>query len=243
MEFIDNMYASSVFPILSQEILVSLPSLKKVEYYTEKDATKVERTKAIRYGPLSGEYKEEELRIHYELSQPLIYFPIVKRQIELSHFGSIGVTEHFELKNDAAELDGEFDRIKLNSLTSYRQQNHIFRKLHTQLPRRAFNLYYRDVIGNVTTSLATRESHYVFFEVRPRFPVLGGWQTKWYAQLSSYLIGIKGIIFSTNTILNTTQKTPISMCSITLLATPSKRFWLPNISSKSYCHQEPLMLK
>lgn len=173
------MYAASLYPVLSQEILLSLPSLKKIDYYTEKGATKIEKSKAIRYGPFNGEYKEEELRVHYELPQPLIYFPLVTRQIELSLFGSIAITEHFDLKNNAAELEGEFDRVKYSSLTNYRQQGHIFRKLHTQLPRRAFDLYYRDIIGNVTTSLATREKQYVFFEVRPRFPVLGGWKTQW----------------------------------------------------------------
>eukprot|EP00826_Nyctotherus_ovalis_P014392 TRINITY_DN14008_c0_g1_i10.p2 TRINITY_DN14008_c0_g1~~TRINITY_DN14008_c0_g1_i10.p2 ORF type:complete len:106 (+),score=29.26 TRINITY_DN14008_c0_g1_i10:86-403(+) len=51
--------------------------------------------------------------------------------------------------------------------------------------------YYRDLVGNVSTSTATRESSYVFFEIRPRFPVLGGWQTKWeqgYKLLSKFYI-------------------------------------------------------
>ena len=104
-----------------------------------------------------GNYKEEELHIHYEHPTPLVYFPRVERQIELSHLGSLAVTEHYELKNEAAGLDGEFNRLSYQALTSARQAGHIFRKLSTQLPRRAFNLYYRDVIGNVSTSLATRE--------------------------------------------------------------------------------------
>jgi oligosaccharyltransferase complex subunit alpha (ribophorin I) len=181
VEFVDNMYAASLYPIKSQEILISLPSLKKIEYFTEKGATKNEKAKTIRYGPFTGVYKEEELRVHFELSQPLIHFPVVNRQIELSHLGSIGVKEHFELKNNAAELEGEFDRVKYNQMSGYKQQGHIFRRLHTQLPRKAYNLYYRDIIGNVTTSVATRERQFVFFEVQPLFPVLGGWQTKWYS--------------------------------------------------------------
>ena len=88
-------------------------------------------------------------------------------------------SEQYALKNDAAKLKGEFNRIKYQSLTSYQHGNHIFRKLFTQLPRKTHELYYKDIIGNVSTSRATRELSYVFFEISPRFPVLGGWQTKW----------------------------------------------------------------
>ncbi len=179
MEFVDNLFVFSAYPIRSQETVLTVPSIDRIEYYTERDSTKIPKSKSIKYGPLHGAFAEEELRIHFELAVPLIRFPYVERQIELSHLGTISIVEKYELKNDAAALEGEFNRIKYNSLTGYKQAGHIFRKLYTQLPRKAFNLYYRDVIGNVSTSTATRESTYVFFEIRPRFPVLGGWQTKW----------------------------------------------------------------
>lgn len=156
-----------------------MPNGNRIEYYTKTEANLKADTGIIQYGPLYGEYKEEELRIHYELSVPLIYFPTVEKFIELSHLGSIGITEQYALKNDAAKLKGEFNRIKYQSLTSYQHGNHIFRKLFTQLPRKTHELYYKDIIGNVSTSRATRELSYVFFEISPRFPVLGGWQTKW----------------------------------------------------------------
>jgi hypothetical protein len=157
VEFVDNLYALSQYPITTQTVVVLLPSINNLEYYTEKDATKDAKTSSIHYGPLTGGYKEEELRIHYEHPTPLITFPKVERQILLSHLGSIAVDEHYELKNDAAGLDGEFNRLKYNMLSNNKQAGHIFRRLNTQLPRRAFGLYYGDVIGNVSTSLATRE--------------------------------------------------------------------------------------
>lgn len=157
VEYVDNLYAFSPYQIIQQEVTLALPSLTKIEYFTEKEATKVPKTQSIHYGPFIGAYKEEELRVHFELSKPLIYFPKVERQILLSHLGSIAIDEHIELKNDAAALDGEFNRIKYNSLTNYQQAGHIFRKLNTQLPRKAFGLYYSDVIGNVSTSYASRE--------------------------------------------------------------------------------------
>ena len=158
MEFVDSLYATAVYPILTQETVVSVPNLKRLEYATESTAQKIPKTNTIRYGPFSGPAMlPEELRIHYELAKPLIYFPKVERQIELSHLGGISVNENIELKNDAAALDGEFNRIKINALSTYHQGGHIFRELHAQLPRRAYGVYYTDVIGNVSTSVATRE--------------------------------------------------------------------------------------
>jgi oligosaccharyltransferase complex subunit alpha (ribophorin I) len=160
VEFIDNLYALTAYPITAQEVIVAVPNINKLEYYTEKESTKVSKTQSIHYGPLLDSYKQQELRIHYEHAKPLIYFPKVERQILLSHLGHIAIDEHIELKNDAAALEGEFSRVKYNSLTNYRQAGHIFRSLTTQLPRKTFGLYYGDVIGNVSTSVATRE---VFF--------------------------------------------------------------------------------
>lgn len=157
VEFIDNLYASSMYHIVSQEVTLALPNINNIEYYTQKNATRISKSHIIHYGPLLGEFKEEELRIHYEHPIPLIFFPNVERQILLSHLGNIAIDEHIELKNDASGLDGEFNRIKYNSLTSHNHAGHIFRKLNTQLPRKAFGLYYTDVIGNVSTSYASRE--------------------------------------------------------------------------------------
>ena len=48
------------------------------------------------------------------------------------------------------------------------------------LPAAAADVYYRDEIGNISTSnlLALDES--VELEIRPRFPLFGGWQTRYY---------------------------------------------------------------
>ena len=48
------------------------------------------------------------------------------------------------------------------------------------LPLRATNVYYRDVIGNVSTSWVRKEEEYLHAEFSPRFPMLGGWQTQFF---------------------------------------------------------------
>jgi oligosaccharyltransferase complex subunit alpha (ribophorin I) len=105
-------------------------------------------------------------------------FREVTRTIEISHWGNIGVTEDFHVVNEVAELEGEFGRV---DFVDYRNTNNgwALRLLETQLPRRAKGLWYGDIIGNVSTSLASRRDDGVKFTVIPRFPLMGGWQTKW----------------------------------------------------------------
>lgn len=157
MEFKDHLLCVSPYKILSQETSISVPDEKHLEYYTDKSASIDSKKKAILYGPFKNTTEQTELRIHYELPKPLIHFPKVEKKIVLSHLGNIEVLEHFELINEAAGLEGEFSRINYNHLTQQNRAAHILRKIPTQLPRKAFGLYYRDIIGNISTSSASRE--------------------------------------------------------------------------------------
>lgn len=47
------------------------------------------------------------------------------------------------------------------------------------LPASARDIYYRDQIGNISTSLVRGFDSRVEVEMRPRFPLLGGWRTNY----------------------------------------------------------------
>lgn len=49
--------------------------------------------------------------------------------------------------------------------------------LQTILPASAQDVYYRDEIGNISTSHLQVLEDSVEVEVRPRFPLFGGWKT------------------------------------------------------------------
>lgn len=51
-----------------------------------------------------------------------------------------------------------------------------FRKLTASLPKNAANVYYRDQIGNISTSHFRKKT----LELETRFPLFGGWKTSWY---------------------------------------------------------------
>ncbi len=47
----------------------------------------------------------------------------------------------------------------------------------TVLPASAADVYYRDEIGNISTSHLREMDDSVEVELRPRFPLFGGWKT------------------------------------------------------------------
>ena len=51
--------------------------------------------------------------------------------------------------------------------------------LQTFLPAAARDVYYRDEIGNISTSAMKEQEDVVELELRPRFPLFGGWKTKY----------------------------------------------------------------
>jgi len=52
--------------------------------------------------------------------------------------------------------------------------------LQTLLPASARDVYYRDEIGNISTSNLREMDDQMELELRPRFPLFGGWKTHYY---------------------------------------------------------------
>lgn len=96
--------------------------------------------------------------------------------IEISHWGNANVEEWYELEHDGAKLQGEFSRF------DYRRagKGPFVRSITHVLPLDAHNIYYRDEIGNISTSAIAANEHALFLDLTPRFPLFGGWKTKFY---------------------------------------------------------------
>lgn len=116
----------------------------------------------------------QQLRVQYD-SGNLVYaeFALVEREVELSHWGSAAVEEHFDLHNVGAKLKGGFSRLD-------HHRGAYIQELKSFLPPSAFGVYYRDALGNVTTSQLKREKSRQVVDLKLRFPVYGGWHIDWY---------------------------------------------------------------
>jgi oligosaccharyltransferase complex subunit alpha (ribophorin I) len=151
-------------------------------------------------------FTNSTVKLHYEHSVPLPYFSYVERQIEISHWGSIAVNEFYAIENRGAILKGEFNRVDFSSRTRPSAMNAL-EDLEAILPQSAYGLYYRDDIGNVSSSNARKHSSYVHLGVKPRFPMMGGWKNKFYI---GYNLPLKYFVKSNNDVfmLNSTFGAP-----------------------------------
>lgn len=118
---------------------------------------------------------------HYEYQPPIITIKTLKRELELSHWGNnLAVEEHYSVTHDGAKLDQEFNRIQYQLDPHVLVQTNVLNKMVFQLPKDASGAYYRDEVGNVSTSNFRNEQDKSVLEIQPRFPLFGGWKTTWY---------------------------------------------------------------
>ncbi|PIO33354.1 hypothetical protein AB205_0061760, partial [Aquarana catesbeiana] len=173
--FEGNHYFYSPYATTSQTTRVKLAS-RNVESYT-KLGNPSRSDDTIEYGPFKDipAWSHDPLKIHYENNSPFLTITSMTRLIEVSHWGNIAVEETVDLKHTGASLKGPFSRYDyqrqpdsgISSVKSFK----------TILPAAAQDVYYRDEIGNISTSHLLILEDSVEMEIRPRFPLFGGWKT------------------------------------------------------------------
>ncbi|KAK1337656.1 hypothetical protein QTO34_002289 [Cnephaeus nilssonii] len=173
--FEGNHYFYSPYPTKTQTTRVKLAS-RNVESYT-KLGNPTRSEDLLDYGPFRDvpAYSQDTFKVHYENNSPFLTITSMTRVIEVSHWGNIAVEENVDLKHTGAVLKGPFSRY------DYQRQPDSgissIRSFKTILPAAAQDVYYRDEIGNVSTSHLLVLDDSVEMEIRPRFPLFGGWKT------------------------------------------------------------------
>lgn len=178
--FEDNIHLLSPYNTISARTKILFPN-ENIESYTQPDDSLFDiRGKELTYGQYSdlSAFSHLALQVHFENNNPLPYFTRVERQIEVSHWGNIAISEFYNIINRGAELKGEFSRVDFSHRYKAAGQNSL-ESLQAILPKTAWGLSYRDELGNVSTSRARQHQSYVHLEVQPRFPMLGGWKSNW----------------------------------------------------------------
>ncbi|KAF8405579.1 hypothetical protein HHK36_010486 [Tetracentron sinense] len=174
--FQDSAYYLSPYEVKGQSLSVRLPSAR-VESYTKIHNTKfVDRE--IKYGPYENlpSFSYSPIAVHFENNEPFAVAKQLVREIEISHWGNVQVVEHYDIAHGGAHNKGGFSRI------DYQARPHIrgassFRRLIARLPASAHSVYYRDQIGNISTSHLWGDYRKTELEIEPRYPMFGGWRT------------------------------------------------------------------
>ncbi|VAI24587.1 unnamed protein product [Triticum turgidum subsp. durum] len=172
----DSSHYLSPYPVKVQTLSIRLPG-GRVESYTKYGNTKLVDSE-LKYGPYEDvpPFSYNPIIVHFENNNPFAVAKELIREVEISHWGNVQITEHYNIVHGGARLKGEFSRLDYQS-RPYARGVSSFRHLIARLPARAHSIYYRDEIGNISTSHLWSDSKKTQLEIEPRFPLFGGWQT------------------------------------------------------------------
>ena len=175
--FSANHYVDTPYLTKTQTTKVKLPAKSVVESFSKlKPAAQSADT--ITYGPYDNiaAGTQSKMEVHFENNSPFLTVTRLERTIEISHWASvISVTEDIDIRHNGAQLKGSFSRYEYQRETGSGSSS--IKNFKTKLPRSAFDVYYRDEIGNISTSNLKKTSSNVVVDLRPRFPLFGGWKT------------------------------------------------------------------
>ncbi|KAG7012904.1 Dolichyl-diphosphooligosaccharide--protein glycosyltransferase subunit 1B [Cucurbita argyrosperma subsp. argyrosperma] len=171
----DSAYVLSPYHIKQQSTFIKTPSTK-VESFTKVEPTN-RVSKEIRYGPYEDRppYSFSPILLHFENNNPFAVVEELVREVEISHWGSIQITEHYKLAHAGARHRGVFSRVEYQSKPSISGVSS-FRHLLARLPPKVHSVYYRDEIGNISSSHLRTGILKSELEFEPRYPLFGGWK-------------------------------------------------------------------
>jgi len=170
-----NHYFYSPYHVAKQTTVVNLGTRNTESYTKLKPVSQTDNT--ITYGPYENipPFSVDKMSVHYENNAPFLTITNLERVIEVSHWGNIAVEETIDLKHCGAALKGPFSRYDYQREAQSGVSS--VKSFKTILPAAATDAYYRDEIGNISTSHMKILSDSVELDLRPRFPLFGGWKT------------------------------------------------------------------
>ncbi|XP_070557890.1 dolichyl-diphosphooligosaccharide--protein glycosyltransferase subunit 1-like [Ptychodera flava] len=172
-----NHYFYSPYQVSEQTTTVKLPT-SSIESHSKLNPVSVFEEQ-ITYGPYENiePFSKDNMKIHFENNNAFLTVTTMERLIEVSHWGNIAVEETLDVRHTGATLKGPFSRYDYQRTQDGYSSIKSFK---TILPASARDVYYRDEIGNISTSHMIEQDDHVELELRPRFPLFGGWKSHYY---------------------------------------------------------------
>lgn len=177
-------YCPSAYPTLKQKTEVKLPSSDIPDYtkiagsgetkeFPQKQGSK------LTYGPFpevpAGAVSP--VKVRYEFTKPVTHVSQLERDIEVSHWGgNVAFEERYTLYNHGANLSSQFNRVKWAQSQYFNPQSYALKEMKFPLRVGSKDAYFTDVIGNVSTSRFRSNKREAVLELKPRYPVFGGWK-------------------------------------------------------------------
>ncbi|KAI1194210.1 Ribophorin I [Nemania serpens] len=192
-------YCPSAYPTLKQKTEVKLPSSDVPDYTKiagngETKEFPVKQGSKLTYGPFpevpAG--ASSPVSVRYEFNKPVTHVSHLERDVEVSHWGgNVAFEERYTLFHYGANLSSQFSRVKWAQSQYFNPQTFALKEMKFVLGAGSKDAYFTDVIGNVSTSRFRVSSREAVLELKPRYPVFGGWKypftVGWNADSNNYL--------------------------------------------------------
>ena len=175
MVYSDSVHIVSPYKILKEGTNVML-GVDEPESHTALEPYEITK-KTLVMGPYTNikPFDMTLFSVHYENNFPTLEAASVVREISISHWGNVYFEEKYDISHNGAKIDGEWSR--LDSQMSKSGQKAAAPQLPAVLPAGSRWMYFRDDIGNISSSGIMRHGNSVGVILTPRFPLFGGWRT------------------------------------------------------------------
>jgi oligosaccharyltransferase complex subunit alpha (ribophorin I) len=180
----DNAYVLSPYASTKQKTIIATPNKNIKSYSTQPEPVEINSEGTIlTFGPyeVPANTLGKPIHVHYE--QPKVPVTVLthRRELEVSHWGNnLATEEHYKIRHAGAALEHEFNRVAFQNAYNSVDKAPVLYTIRVPLPASAHDVYYRDPIGNVSTSALITQSGQQGMLLRPRFPMYGGWQYRFY---------------------------------------------------------------
>ncbi|KAF2711562.1 Ribophorin I [Pleomassaria siparia CBS 279.74] len=206
VQYTFSAYTPSAYETEKQKTKIKFPNSDVPDYTTlpadlnaENKADPQKQGSTFTYGPYHNipAGAQQSVSVRYEFTKPLTHASLLERDIEVSHWGgNLASEERYWLVNKGASLKNHFSRVEWQKSSYMSPPTSALKILNLPLHPGALNPYFTDDIGNVSTSRFRPGKKEALLELRPRYPIFGGWKYSfrvgWDADLSSYLRKLKG---------------------------------------------------
>jgi len=178
--FETNVYYLSPYDVTKQKTTFKIGDTIK-SYSKEPEPVKDENDD-VYYGPYENikPGTEKIVSLHYKLKDRFIHFENIERTIEISHWcHTVSFKEDLVVHHDGSELKNNFNRIAFQKSQFYTETPSSVKDMIFVLPPRAQDIFFVDIIGNVSTSAFHKDNTRTLLQVLPRYPLFGGWKYTW----------------------------------------------------------------
>jgi oligosaccharyltransferase complex subunit alpha (ribophorin I) len=184
-------YIPSAYLTASQKTKIKFPNTDVPDYTGKPDRSSSTYT----YGPFNNipAGAEQLESVRYEFTKPLIHAKSLERDIEISHWGgNAAFEERYQLTNQGASLlPPGFNRVAWAQQAYYNPATSAIKELKVPLKAGSMSAYFTDDIGNISTSHFRQGPREALLELKPRYPIFGGWnfpfRIGWDADLKNFL--------------------------------------------------------